>query len=225
MQFMLCHNNTTQIGGKELIPQWQAKPGSWIWLDLHAEPVDEEQTFLHIQFSLDEGAISEAQRDRHPPSFEVFKDYIYLLLKPLDAVSNSLDFNTLQLAMFAGEHFLVTRHSKVSPYLEKLWQTLEKNGCADETPMSLVAAMSRRVAQRYGQVLLDLEQRLDVIEDELFVSPTDTSPGHRHPKAHRPSNLAAGRAGSLSCHCWHYTSYAALRRSSWRLLIRVTSAA
>lgn len=104
----------------------------------------------------------------------MLKDYLYLLLKPLDAESDSLDFNTLQLAMFAGDRFLVTRHSKESPYLVKLWQTLEQNGCADESPMSLVAAMSRRVAQRYGAVLLDLEQRLDIIEDELFDSPTDT---------------------------------------------------
>jgi len=34
--------------------------------------------------------------------------------------------------------------------------------------------MSKRVAQRYGKVLLDLEQRLDIVEDELFDSPTDT---------------------------------------------------
>ena len=34
--------------------------------------------------------------------------------------------------------------------------------------------MSTRVAQRYGKVLLDLEQRLDIVEDELFDSPTDT---------------------------------------------------
>jgi magnesium transporter len=37
-----------------------------------------------------------------------------------------------------------------------------------------VAAMCLRVAQRYGKVLLDLEQRLDVIEDELFGSPSDS---------------------------------------------------
>ena len=39
--------------------------------------------------------------------------------------------------------------------------------------MTIVAAMCRRVAQRYGKVLLDLERRLDVIEDELFDSASD----------------------------------------------------
>lgn len=173
MQIMLCQDSTTQLGGKELLQQWQDKTTSWIWVDLYDEAPDQEQKFLSENFNLDEGAIIEAQRDRHPPSFEAFKNYIYLLLKPLDAGSDSLDFSTLQLAMFAGERFLITRHSKQSPYLAKLWQTLEQGGCTDVSPISVVASMSERVAQRYGKVLLDLEQRLDVIEDELFDSPTD----------------------------------------------------
>ncbi|MDH5612627.1 MAG: magnesium transporter CorA family protein [Gammaproteobacteria bacterium] len=173
MQFMLCHNNTTQVGGQELLEQWQNKPDSWIWLDLYAEPAEQEREFLEQHFALEHGAIIEAQRDRHPPSFEIFKNHIYLLLKPLDAESDSLDFGTLQLAMFASDCFLVTRRSKESPYLAKLWSTLQQNGCKHEAPMSIVTAMSRRVAQRYGNVLLNLEQRLDVIEDELFDSPTD----------------------------------------------------
>ena len=174
MQFMLCQGSTTLVGGTELLQQWRDNSESWIWLDLYEESVDDERAFLSEQFALDMGAINEAQRSRHPPSFETFKDYIYLLLKPLDAESDSLDFNTLQLAMFASERFLVTRHSKESPYLARLWQGMEQGGCAAQSPMSLVASMSRRVAQRYGKVLLDLEQRLDIIEDELFESPTDT---------------------------------------------------
>jgi len=174
MQFMLCHNSTTVVGGVELIQQWKDTAGSWIWVNLYNEPADKEQAFLLEQFDLDPVAIEEAQRDRHPPSFEVFKQCIYVLLKPLDAESDSLDFSTLQLAMFSANNFLITRHSKESPYLAKLWQKMEQDGCTDESPLSVVASMSKRVAQRYGRVLLDLEQRLDVIEDELFDSPTDT---------------------------------------------------
>ena len=174
MQFMLCQGDSTQVGGHELLQIWQDNQDSWIWLDLYNEPAEQEQAFLIEQFGLDAGSISEAQRDRHPPSFEAFENYIYLLLKPLDAESDSLDFSTLQLAMFASERFLITRHSRESPYLAKLWQTLQNNGSSNQSPMSVVSAMSKRVAQRYGNILLDLEQRLDVIEDELFDSPTDT---------------------------------------------------
>jgi len=174
MQFMLYQGSTTLVGGPELLQQWQDKTDSWIWVDLYNEDAEEERFFLNEHFNLDDIVINEAQRNRHPPSFEAFKDYIYLLLKPLDAESDSLDFSTLQLAMFAGERFLVTRHSKQSPYLSKLWESLQQDGSTDASPLSVVASMSERVAQRYGRILLDLEQRLDIIEDELFDSPTDS---------------------------------------------------
>lgn len=173
MQFMLCHRNEVIQGGEELLQQWRETPGSWLWLDLFEESPKAEMDLLQEKFGLDAIAVSEAQRDRHPPSFEAFENCNFLLLKPLDAESDSLDFNTLQLAMFAGENFLVTRHSRESPYLNRLWNRLSDNGTVGESPMTIVTAMSRRVAQRYGKVLLELEQRLDIIEDELFESPTD----------------------------------------------------
>ena len=173
MRFMLCHNNTTQVGERELLQAWRNNIDSWIWVDLYDEPEDAERAFLTSELKLDESSINEAQRNRHPPSIEVFKDYIYLLLKPLDAKSDSLDFNTYQLATFTAERFLVTRRSKESPYLETRWQALEQEGSAGQSPITLLTAMCHRVAQRYGKILLDLEQRLDVIEDELFDSPTD----------------------------------------------------
>ena len=61
---------------------------------------------------------------------------------------------------------------KIEPY--PLWQNLRQNNAIGESPMSVGASMCRRVAQRYGNVLLNLEQRLDVIEDELFDSRTDS---------------------------------------------------
>lgn len=174
MQVMLCHNQQTQVGGEELLEQWQQQADSWIWIDLFNEPAEREQSLLKKWFALPELLLNEAQRDRHPPSFEVSDNFIYLLLKPLDAESDSLDFNTLQLAMFASDRFLVTRHSRHSPYLSRLWNNIEQSAQVTEQPVNIMKAMSLRVAQRYGQVLLDLEQRLDVIEDELFDSPSDS---------------------------------------------------
>lgn len=173
-KFMLCHNDTTETGGIELLDKWKSTPDSWIWLDLYDEPANDEYMLLIENFHLDNAAIQEAQRVRHPPRFHAFKKYIYLLLKPLDAESDSLDFNTLQLAMFAGDNFLVTRHSKESPYLGKLWNKLEKNNDKNSySPMQIVQSMCHRIAQRYGQILLNLEQRLDEVEDQLFDAPSD----------------------------------------------------
>ncbi len=173
MQIMLCSKHSTQTGGIELLDQWRSSQNTWIWVDLFEDDEEQEQNFLVHNFGIDKHAIAEAQRLRHPPSFLGFNTYIYLLLKPLDATSDSLDFTTLQLAMFASDRFLVTRHTKHSPYLEKLWQKLHGKEGTNETPLTIVSAMCNRIAQRYGKVLLDLEQRLDIIEDDLFERPSD----------------------------------------------------
>jgi magnesium transporter len=172
IQCILSTAGQVEIGGEELIERWQQDGNSWLWVDLYQYPSEQEYDLLVNRFELDAGAVEEAQRDRHPPSFEAFNDYIYLLLKPLDAQSDSLDFSTLQLAMFAGEHLLITRHSKPSPYLQKLQERV-RNNPGEDTPLSIMTAMGHRVADRYGRVLLDLEQRLDVIEDELFETSGD----------------------------------------------------
>ncbi len=170
---LLIEQGQSQTGGKELIQEWQSSPGAWIWVDLIDEPAEQEEDLLVNTFQLDEMAVHEAQRHRHPPNFESYDNAIYLLLKPLTAESDTLDFNTLQLAMFSSERFLITRHSKVSPYLEKLWKQTPESHDEKETSLSIVEAMCRRVVQRYGQILLNLEQRLDEIEDQLFDDPSD----------------------------------------------------
>jgi len=173
IQYMLCIDNQTVSGGPELLQQWHSNPQSWLWVDLYQESTEQETRLLRDEFNIDAHAIAEAQLQRHPPNYEIFDDYIYLLLKPLDADSHSLEFSTLQLALFFSPRFLITRHTKESPFLNKRWHELLSSDNSAETPLSIVTSIANRVANRYGNVLLDLEQRLDVIEDELFESPSD----------------------------------------------------
>ncbi|MGD2119879.1 MAG: magnesium transporter CorA family protein [Chromatiales bacterium] len=169
----LCQQGEIQEGGRELLAQWRQHSDSWLWIDLQDEPAHAEQKLLHEELGLDKHAIAEAQRPRHPPGFEVFPDHLYLLMKPLTAESEDLEFATQQLAVFVGERLLVTRHSQQSRFIQNWRERLRQRGCADESPLSFTVAMARRVTNRYGQILLDLEHRLDEVEDELFASRTD----------------------------------------------------
>lgn len=173
MRFTLCRAGGTVQGGRELLEVWRSERTSWLWLDLQDESVAVETDLLIDQLGLDEHAVAEAQRPRHPPGLETFPGYIYLLTKPLTSDSDDLEFTTLQLAMFAGERLLVTRRSGHSRFIDKLHQRLAEHGCAAESPLSIVAAVTRRISERYGKILLDLERRLDEIEDQLFHSRSD----------------------------------------------------
>ncbi len=173
IRFVLCAAGDVETGGRDLLRRWQSQPDTWLWVDLQDEPAENERSLLVGELGLDALAVAQAQRPRHPPGFEAFTDYLYLLTKPLTADSDDLEFTTLQLATFAGPRLLVTRHSKHSRFIERLYQRLLDEGCADTSPMSIVATIARRVCERYGNVLLDLERRLDEIEDQLFDTRSD----------------------------------------------------
>ncbi len=171
-RFLLITDSGIQQGGEELLTEWQNNKSGWIWLDLFEEEAKSEEEFLKKTFAFDEFDIIEAQRERHPPSISFHDHYTYLLTKPLDSDSHDLDFSTLQLALFVGENFMVTRRGKHSHYLDLLWNKTTQNS-ASTTPIEILSALLRRITTRYANILMNLESRLDVIEDEIFESTSE----------------------------------------------------
>jgi len=173
MRLTLCQGDEATQGGPELLDAWRTQPQSWLWIDLQNEPAVPERALLVDELGLDEHAVKEAQRPRHPPGFEAYSDYIYLLCKPLTSESEDLEFATQQLAIFAGQRLLITRHNLHSRYIDALYQRFAAQGSKGESPLGITAALTRRLSERYGQILLNLEHRLDEIEDQLFDSRSD----------------------------------------------------
>jgi magnesium transporter len=172
-RFIWITEGSVKQGGEELLNQWQNSKQGWIWLDLYDEEAKAEEAFLRKNFALDEFEIIEAQRLRHPPSIAFHNNYTYLLTKPLDSDSHDLDFSTLQLALFMGDNFLVTRRGKKSNYLDQLWSNIVENKNISLKPSEILSALLRRITTRYANILLNLESRLDVIEDEIFASSSE----------------------------------------------------
>lgn len=173
-RYLLVTDDGVKHGGEELLTEWLDQKSGWIWLDLLDEEADIEADFLSDTFNFDEFDIIEAQRERHPPSISFHEHYTYLLTKPLDSDSHDLDFSTLQLALFVGDNFLVTRRGKHSNYLDQLWNRTLDNSDSPPEPVEILSALLRRITRRYANILLNLESRLDVIEDEIFASTSET---------------------------------------------------
>ena len=77
MKFMLCREESAQVGGEELLQHWRNDSTSWIWIDLFEENTEDEQNFLNEAFSLDNKSISEAQRTRHLQALKVLTIIIF----------------------------------------------------------------------------------------------------------------------------------------------------
>jgi len=162
------------VGGGELVERWKTDERTLIWLDLGDEPAVEAGRLLREDFGLHPLAVSDALRERHPPKVEHFGDYTFLLLRGLSAESKDTDFSTIQLALFVGRRFLVTRHSADSPSTDKLWREAQENaGRLAAVPAVLALRLCRIMVDRYLGILLALEPRLEKLEDEILSSPRD----------------------------------------------------
>lgn len=169
---LLDSSGQLKQGGKELVDEWRQSPGSRLWLDMYEEDEVEEAKLL-LSFGVHHLAISDAQRKRHPPKLEVFDDHLFILLRGLDAESRSLDFGTIQIAMFAGDNFLLTRRGGISVSINDWWGKKElahmmANGC-----IHLALAVANTAARRYTELLLTFEPTLSELEDGLQEHPDD----------------------------------------------------
>ena len=164
-----------ETGGQELIARWQEDNSSIIWLDLQDNAISEERALLKQHFGLHPLAIEDAQRLRHPPKIERFGDSVFVLLKGLDAQTDSIHFGTIQLAIFVSDRFFITRHTGVSVSTSKLWGKAETTlKLWEKGPYTFALMLARFVVERYLNILLNLEPRLDELEDEIQTNPKDT---------------------------------------------------
>ena len=174
---VFLHDPTTQqstSGGQELIEVWRESAESIIWLDIENESPSNDRSLLE-QFSIHPLAIQDALRPRHPPKIERFENFLFILLRGLDATSKGIDFGAIQLSLFVGERFLITRHAKTSISANWLFDKLQKdNSLIEGGSGALAIRLSNRLARRYIEMLLELEPRLDEIEEEMFQKPDDT---------------------------------------------------
>ncbi len=162
-------------GHEELLTAWQREPDARIWADFGDNEPEAEKDILGSYFGLHPLAIQDAQRGRHPPKIESFSDNVFILLKGLATSSDKFEFETIQLAIFIGQRFLVTRHSAHSRSIEELRQQAEQNAALlAGGPDALALRLCRIVVDRYTRRLLALEPRLDDLEVEIVANPHDS---------------------------------------------------
>ncbi len=162
-------NKTLASGGVELVDQWIEEESTMLWLDIEGELNKSHAQLLQEKLHLHPLALEDAARDRHPPKIEKFDDYTFLIYKGLSAEAQSIDCKTIQIAIFVGERFLVTRHSGVSYSIAALRKELEKDmSIAVKGPGALAMRLGRLIVERYLKILLELEPRLELLEEELM---------------------------------------------------------
>ncbi|MEJ2213393.1 MAG: magnesium/cobalt transporter CorA [Gammaproteobacteria bacterium] len=173
LKWLLITEDEVYEGDAGLHKKWRDTPESFLWLDIEGSSPSAIKDLLASKFELDEADILDASRDRHPPRFSGQNGNLFLILKSLDSDSHSLDFTTQQLAIFSGNNYLVTRHNRKSSYIESLKSRLLSNKLKVDSSRKLIILLAQHTIKRYGEILLNLEERLDELEDELLQNPDE----------------------------------------------------
>jgi magnesium transporter len=156
-------------GGVELIEVWQDAPQTILWANFYEEAPEVEAALFQKHFGLHPLAIQDAQRDRHPPKIERFDEHVFLLVRGLSGEVPSLDSGIVQIAFFVGARFLVSRHSRPSPSIRQIQEDVVSDpSLLGAGPANVAGKVSRRIADRYWKILMDVETRLEVLEEEIF---------------------------------------------------------
>jgi len=176
MECFLYDPASTELikGAEELIPRWIDNPNTTIWVKFVGSVKDDERRLLEEHFHLHELALQDALNNRHPPKLEPFDDHTFLLFKALSHDSKDTDCSTIQMAMFVGDRFFVTRTSGPSPSMQRLARELEENTERIASgPDALCARLIRFFVERYLKILLLLEPELEDLEEGMLQSGDD----------------------------------------------------
>jgi magnesium transporter len=162
-------------GGEEIFTRWEKEPESILWVDLCGMELAPERVLLQERFGIHALAIQDAQRTRHPPKLEVFEDVTFLLFKALHSDAEDIEFSTIQLALFIGPRFIVTRHNEVSMAVNQLWEDLARNpGMLADGPGLPGLRLSRIMVDHYLKHILRLESRIEELEEQMLDGADDT---------------------------------------------------
>lgn len=164
----------TSYGDVSLCSEWVNNPDMWIWADFYSEESEKEQIVFREVFDLHPLVIADAQRERHPPKLEVFDNYFFLLVQGLDATTTDIDFKSLPISFFVGDRFLVTRRKLESVSIDSIWKECGEQKLDLARGSSYVTyRILRGITDRYTKLVEGLQDKLDLMEDEMFANPSD----------------------------------------------------
>jgi magnesium transporter len=168
---LLKANKSCVYGGEELINTWREHTDSYLWLDIDSHDKEQERLLLQL-LGCHSLAITDAQRDRHPPKIELFNDYIFMLYRGIYQPEDDLLFEHLQISMFVGINILITTHAKDSMSITHLFSAAGEKYLG-KSPITLALRIFHYSCGIYLKKLFEFEDKLESLEDQFQLGGDD----------------------------------------------------
>jgi magnesium transporter len=151
----------------------QLASGTFFWLDLIAGAGDGDELFRET-FTFHPLAVEDAEEFGQRPKFDDYDDFVFMALHGADPDSSG----TVEVHCFYSDAFLVTVHRKPCPCMEDVRRRaimrLREGG---GHPIMLLYRVADSLIESFLPVLAELDDRIDQIEDEILLNPTNAQLG------------------------------------------------
>ncbi len=145
------------------------RPGAFAWVGLY-EPTEAEMERVASAFGLHPLAVEDAVRAHQRPKLERYADHhLFLVLKTLWYVDAEDAVETGEVAIFVGEHYVVTvRHGEGGGLSVTRRNLEEHHDLLEHGPYSVLYQVCDRVVDDYETVAEGLQVDVDEVELSVF---------------------------------------------------------
>lgn len=139
-----------------------------LWVDIEA-PSDFEEDCLVEIFNFHPLAIEDCINDLSQPKVDDYEDYLFLVVHAVDVRSKDA-FASVELDIFLGRNFVVTFHKEAVRSIAHVreWAAKKPEAWMGQGPDLLVHAVLDQLVDGYSPVLHQLDERIDLLEDEIL---------------------------------------------------------
>jgi magnesium transporter len=172
------HRHAVDLG--DVNEAWQDTTDSedFLWVGMH-EPDEAEMQKVARALSLHPLAVEDALSPHQRPKVEPYDDMLFIVLKTLWYVDERDEVETGQVAMFVGQHFVVTVRQGSGIELAGVRHDLEKKAhLLGHGPSAVVYSVADRIVDGYEDVAREVDTDVGEVEESVF-SPDRTRDSHR----------------------------------------------
>lgn len=144
------------------------------WLDVEAPTAQEQQVLRDPALGLHPLIVEDMLDDVHLPKVEVQDPWLLLVVHGLRLRTVAVEIDTCELDIAIGDRLLITYHSEPLASVDAVRSRLDATAAMSVArPMELVHLLLDATTDVFIPFLGLLEERLDVIEEDILTQPTE----------------------------------------------------
>ncbi len=141
----------------------------FVWIGLQ-KPTEADLTEVATEFTLPALAVEDAIMAHQRPKLEVYEGVLFIVLRPVSYIDSEELVESEEIALFVGEHFLVSvRHGR-TPLLTRVRQELDGGRLPSGLigPTGVLHRVADLIVDQYSEVAKAIDDDVAEIEAQVF---------------------------------------------------------